>query len=130
MSEGRRGMAAIRRSLGVDDRHRSAVGALPALDAPHRHDVLARRASRSLIFVTLILAVHRRCSRCRPRRPTARRTPLADALFTAVSTICVTGLSTVDMAHALVAVRPGPHLHRRQHRRHGRADPRLDPRAW
>ena len=25
-------------------------------------------------------------------------TPLADALFTAVSTICVTGLSTVDMA--------------------------------
>ena len=27
-----------------------------------------------------------------------RRTPLADALFTAVSTICVTGLATVDMA--------------------------------
>lgn len=27
-----------------------------------------------------------------------RATPLADALFTAVSTICVTGLSTVDMA--------------------------------
>ncbi|HPZ33723.1 MAG: potassium transporter TrkG [Microbacteriaceae bacterium] len=27
-----------------------------------------------------------------------QRTPLADALFTAVSTICVTGLSTVDMA--------------------------------
>src|SRR5690606_6817107 len=26
-----------------------------------------------------------------------RRTPFADALFTAVSTICVTGLSTVDM---------------------------------
>ncbi|WP_431802900.1 TrkH family potassium uptake protein [Microbacterium sp. bgisy203] len=29
---------------------------------------------------------------------TGERTPFADALFTAVSTICVTGLSTVDMA--------------------------------
>jgi Trk-type K+ transport system membrane component len=33
-----------------------------------------------------------------PAAADGRTTPFADALFTAVSTICVTGLSTVDMA--------------------------------
>ena len=51
-----------------------------------------------LVFVSLILALHRRCSRCPPRRRRADGAPLADAVFTAVSTICVTGLSTVDVA--------------------------------
>lgn len=50
-----------------------------------------------LVFVALILLFTALLSL--PAAATAgRRLPLADALFTAVSTICVTGLSTVDIA--------------------------------
>lgn len=44
-----------------------------------------------IVILTLVLSLP-----IATRDPSA--TPLADALFTAVSTICVTGLSTVDMA--------------------------------
>ena len=50
-----------------------------------------------LVFTAFILALTAVLSL--PIATTARSaTPLADALFTAVSSICVTGLSTVDMA--------------------------------
>jgi Trk-type K+ transport system membrane component len=52
-----------------------------------------------LVFVALILVFTALLSL--PAASTnGRRMPLADALFTAVSTICVTGLSTVDVATA------------------------------
>lgn len=50
-----------------------------------------------LVFVSLILVFTALLSL--PAAATSgKRLPLADALFTAVSTICVTGLSTVDIA--------------------------------
>ncbi|GAA2075704.1 TrkH family potassium uptake protein [Microbacterium hatanonis] len=49
-----------------------------------------------LVFVTLILLFTGLFS-LPAAAADGQRTPLADALFTAVSTICVTGLSTVDM---------------------------------
>lgn len=49
-----------------------------------------------LVFVTLILIFTFLYS-LPAAAADGRRTPFADALFTAVSTICVTGLSTVDM---------------------------------
>jgi trk system potassium uptake protein len=51
-----------------------------------------------LIFTALILVTTLLLSLPIARAGEGRGTPLADALFTAVSTICVTGLSTVDMA--------------------------------
>jgi Trk-type K+ transport system membrane component len=51
---------------------------------------------RGLIFLALILLFTALFSL--PAAADGRVTPFADALFTAVSTICVTGLSTVDMA--------------------------------
>ena len=45
----------------------------------------------SLVLTLLLVTADRRTR-------SAKRTPLVDALFTAVSAICVTGLSTVDMA--------------------------------
>ena len=50
-----------------------------------------------LVFSTLILVFTGLFS-LPAASATGIRTPFADALFTAVSTICVTGLSTVDMA--------------------------------
>jgi len=49
-----------------------------------------------LVFATLVLLFTALLS-LPAASATGERTPLADALFTAVSTICVTGLSTVDM---------------------------------
>ncbi|MFG6402061.1 MULTISPECIES: TrkH family potassium uptake protein [unclassified Microbacterium] len=49
-----------------------------------------------IIFVTLILLFTALFS-LPAASADGQRTPIADALFTAVSTICVTGLSTVDM---------------------------------
>ncbi|MDF2665620.1 MAG: trkH [Microbacterium sp.] len=49
-----------------------------------------------LVFVTLILLFTALFS-LPQASATGQRTPFADALFTAVSTICVTGLSTVNM---------------------------------
>src|SRR5690349_22664829 len=49
-----------------------------------------------LVFAILILAFTALLS-LPAATATGQRAPLADALFTAVSTICVTGLSTVDM---------------------------------
>ena len=51
-----------------------------------------------VVFVALILAVHGAAVAAGGDASTASVAPFADALFTAVSTICVTGLSTVDMA--------------------------------
>ncbi|GAA2973345.1 Trk-type K+ transport system membrane component [Microbacterium terrae] len=50
-----------------------------------------------LVFVSLILVFTALLS-LPAASANGRRLPLADALFTAVSTICVTGLSTVDIA--------------------------------
>ncbi len=50
-----------------------------------------------LVFVSLILLFTALLS-LPAATNSGRRLPLADALFTAVSTICVTGLSTVDVA--------------------------------
>ena len=50
-----------------------------------------------LVFVSLILVFTALLS-LPASSANGRRLPLADALFTAVSTICVTGLSTVDIA--------------------------------
>lgn len=49
-----------------------------------------------LVFVTLILVFTALLS-LPAAAADGRRTPLADAMFTAVSTICVTGLTTVNM---------------------------------
>src|SRR6188768_2928694 len=49
-----------------------------------------------LVFATLILLFTALLS-IPAATATGKRAPFADALFTAVSTICVTGLSTVDM---------------------------------
>ncbi|HZW41049.1 MAG TPA: potassium transporter TrkG [Agromyces sp.] len=51
-----------------------------------------------LIFAALILVTTLLLSLPIARAGEGSGTPLADALFTAVSTICVTGLATVDMA--------------------------------
>jgi trk system potassium uptake protein TrkH len=51
-----------------------------------------------LVFAALILVTTLLLSLPFARAGERSSTPLADALFTAVSTICVTGLSTVDMA--------------------------------
>lgn len=51
-----------------------------------------------LIFTTLILVTTLLLSLPIARAGESSVTPLADAVFTAVSTICVTGLTTVDMA--------------------------------
>lgn len=51
-----------------------------------------------LIFTTLILITTLLLSLPLARAGEGRGTPLHDAFFTAVSTICVTGLTTVDMA--------------------------------
>lgn len=58
------------------------------------HGVPARFAV--LVFVILILLFTALFS-LPAAAADGQRTPLADALFTAVSTICVTGLSTVNM---------------------------------
>ena len=50
-----------------------------------------------MVFVTLILRLHGAALAAR-RHDDGPPAPLADAVFTAVSTICVTGLSTVDIA--------------------------------
>lgn len=51
-----------------------------------------------LVFASLILVTTLLLSLPIARAGEASGTPLADAVFTAVSTICVTGLTTVDMA--------------------------------
>jgi trk system potassium uptake protein len=51
-----------------------------------------------LVFASLILVTTLLLSLPIARAGVGRGTPLYDALFTAVSTICVTGLTTVDMA--------------------------------
>jgi len=51
-----------------------------------------------LVFASLILVTTLLLSLPIARAGEGRGTPLYDAFFTAVSTICVTGLSTVDMA--------------------------------
>ncbi len=51
-----------------------------------------------VVFTGLILITTALLSLPISRRGEGQFTPLADALFTAVSAICVTGLSTVDMA--------------------------------
>ena len=55
--------------------------------------------------------------------------PFVDALFTAVSVICVTGLSTVDMATYWSPFGPRARLRRGRDRRDRRADPGVDPRT-
>ncbi|MEJ3405410.1 potassium transporter TrkG [Rathayibacter sp. YIM 133350] len=72
----------------VFERIRDAIDAL-ARHSPSRFAILIFTAL--ILLWTLLLAL--------PISAVARTaTPLADALFTAVSVICVTGLSTVDMA--------------------------------
>ena len=105
----RGGLARARR---LDADHVIAI-ALRGLDLPRRS----------------ILALHRAALVACGDRGDGQRAPFADALFTAVSTICVTGLSTVDMATYWSPLGHADHLHRRQRRRAGRPDPGLDPRA-
>src|SRR3546814_662236 len=76
-------------------------GARMARDVPvrvgqsaQRHDVIAC-AIRRPVFAILILLFTLMLS-LPAAASDGRRTAFADALFTAVSTICVTGLSTVD----------------------------------
>ncbi|HWM16326.1 MAG TPA: TrkH family potassium uptake protein, partial [Microbacterium sp.] len=101
MSEGRRAGARDRRGSSDDDGDRSR---LVLRSRPRRaFDYVRTRTTSSparfavAVFILLILLFTALLS-----LPAAamdgKRTPLADALFTAVSTICVTGLSTVDIA--------------------------------
>ena len=92
---------------------------------PQPHDLIARALRgagvRSLIIVfTALLSM--------PAATTSGKSPpLADAVFTAVSTICVTGLSTVDIATYFSPLGKFIIFARREHRRHGRAHARVDP---
>lgn len=83
------------RRLGRVDRRSWLGKARDALDAlvkssPSRFAIL--------IFAALILVTTLLLSLPIARAGERSSSPLADALFTAVSTICVTGLTTVDMA--------------------------------
>ena len=62
-------------------------------------------------FALIILHFHRAASSCPGARRPGNARPFMDAFFTATSAVCVTGLSTVDTAHVLVAHRA--HDHRR-----------------
>ena len=62
-------------------------------------DFIGRSPSRfALAVFALLIAIVTSVLMLPAASATGRQTPLADALFTAVSAICVTGLSTVDMA--------------------------------
>lgn len=102
MSDGRRvGGARGRRSTSSSGEDRSPF---VMRSAPRRaFDYVRSRTTSSparfavVVFVALILVFTALLSL--PAATTASgRLPFADALFTAVSTICVTGLSTVDIA--------------------------------
>ncbi|MEI5584204.1 MULTISPECIES: TrkH family potassium uptake protein [unclassified Agromyces] len=89
---GRRGLS--RRSPG--GRRRSWLGGVrDAIDALVRSSP-ARFAI--LVFASLVLITTLLLSMPIARAGETSATPLADAFFTATSTICVTGLTTVDMA--------------------------------
>ncbi len=61
--------------------------------------IMLASPSRSAVLIFLVLVLVFTALFSLPAAAAdGQRTPLADALFTAVSTICVTGLSTVDMA--------------------------------
>ncbi|WP_223693922.1 TrkH family potassium uptake protein [Leifsonia poae] len=89
---------------------------LPAGPAGRVREALNGFASRSpsrfaILVFTLLILVFTLLFSLPIATTTSSTTPLADALFTAVSVICVTGLSTVDMAthwsvfgHSLVYV--------------------------
>jgi trk system potassium uptake protein TrkH len=79
--------AAWRRFLDVGERAWDGLRNLTT-SSPARFAVLVF-ASLILVFTALLSL---------PASTYAGRLPLADALFTAVSTICVTGLTTVDIA--------------------------------
>ncbi|MFD4422315.1 TrkH family potassium uptake protein [Agromyces sp. NPDC058484] len=83
---GRRGRFDRRSWLG---RVRDAIDSL-VRSSPSRFAIL--------VFASLILITTLLLSLPIARAGEASGTPLSDAVFTAVSTICVTGLSTVDMA--------------------------------
>jgi hypothetical protein len=88
MTDGSVGVRLGRRIAGVAGATVRGVREL-ATASPSRFAVL--------VFSTLILVFTGLFS-LPAASATGIRTPFADALFTAVSTICVTGLSTVDMA--------------------------------
>jgi Trk-type K+ transport system membrane component len=101
MSEGRRVAARRRRdSAGSDeDRTPFVMRRWPrrAFDYVRNRTTSSPSRFAVLVFATLILLFTALFSL--PAAATdGKRTALADALFTAVSTICVTGLSTLDVA--------------------------------
>lgn len=81
------GARAWRRFIGTQRRFWQRLRNLTTA-SPSRYAVV--------VFTALILVFTALFS-LPPAAADGRPTPLADALFTAVSTICVTGLSTVDM---------------------------------
>jgi len=87
-------------SMGTSGRRsaRPLLRAVRALPAAFRTFTTASPPRFALlVFSTLVLLFTALLS-LPAAAADGQRTPLADALFTAVSTICVTGLSTVDMA--------------------------------
>ncbi len=131
MSEGRRVTGAPGRrktSSSGEDRSPFVLRSAPrrAFDYVRSRTTSSPARFAVAVFVTLILLFTALLSL--PAATNAgQRLPLADALFTAVSTICVTGLTTVDIATTFSPLRQGHHLHRREHRRYGRAHARVDP---
>ena len=114
MSEGRRGRGTRTRQKAFDGQPSGPLVARNGLErrvrpVPQPHDVVARAlrrrsCSRSLVLVfTALLSLPAATT-------TGKSAPLADAVFTAVSTICVTGLSTVDIATYFSPLRQGRHL--------------------
>ena len=102
MSEGRRASNAQRRrntSSSGEDRSPFVLRSGPrrAFDYIRSRTTSSPARFAVVVFVTLILLFTALLS-LPAASNSGRRLPFADALFTAVSTICVTGLSTVDVA--------------------------------
>ena len=133
MSEGRRaGNAQRRRSTSSSGEDRSPFvlrsGPRRAFDRFRIRTTSSPARFAVVVFVALILLFTGTALAAGRDElgPAGSRSPTR--VFTAVSTICVTGPVAPSTSRPLLAVRQGRSSSRREHRRHGRAHARLDPR--
>ncbi|GAA3215267.1 potassium transporter TrkG [Microbacterium terregens] len=99
MSQGRRVTGRGRRDSGEEDRSPFVTRSAPrrAFDYIRTRTTSSPARFAVVVFAALVLLFTALLS-LPASAADGKRTELADALFTAVSTICVTGLSTVDVA--------------------------------
>src|SRR6218665_2127692 len=108
MTKARRGGSCVRRCRAAMPKKGEAMSGIASASSPKnriqgvaargRHLITSSPSRFAIVVFALLILVFTVLLGLPISSASGEATPLSDALFTAVSTICVTGLSTVDMA--------------------------------